>query len=79
MLNRIAANTNLGASAREALADCGIPILRSSLGQRVAFGEAIAAGMGPAQYAPQSKAADETRLLVDELIEVVADIKRKAA
>ncbi len=79
VLNRIAVSTNLGASAREALVDCGIPILRSSFGQRVAFGEAIATGMGPAQYAPQSKAAEETRALVDELVEVIADIKRKAA
>ena len=77
VLNRVASHTALGASARTALESCGVPILSTELGQRVAYGEAVSAGMGPTQHAPQSKAAGEVRALVDELRKLVVGSRRK--
>lgn len=53
--------------AREALADAEIPALARSLGSRVAFGEALAAGLGVTRYASGSVAANELRRLADEV------------
>lgn len=60
--------TVLSRGARDALADCGLPILTTELGYRVTFQEAPAAGRGITDYAPKSSAADEVRALVDELL-----------
>lgn len=71
LITRKAANTIIGQGAREALASCGIPVLRSELHHRVAYQEAPAYGLGVAQYAPADAAAAEVRALVDELLEVM--------
>lgn len=67
LLTRVSKRTTLGATAREALADCGLPILRAELGYRVAYAEAPALGRGVTMHAPHDPAADEVRALVDEL------------
>lgn len=59
--------TTLSANVREALAESGLPILEAEIGHRVAFPEALGAGLGVTQYARTSTAADELRSLVDEL------------
>ena len=59
--------TTIGAHAREALTDAGVPILATELGFRVAYQEAPAAGLGVTTYAPRDRAAAEVRALVDEL------------
>ena len=76
LLTRKANRTALGRGAREALADCGLPILAAELGLRVAYQEAPAAGMGPAQYAPRDPAAAEVRALTDELLALTAAKRR---
>jgi len=67
LLTRVQGHTALGRGAREVLADSGLPVLRASLGYRVAYAEALAAGLGVTTYAPRDTAADEVRALVSEL------------
>jgi chromosome partitioning protein len=70
--------TALGRGAREALAGCGVPLLSAELGSRVAYQEAPAAGMGPAQYAPRTPAAAEVRALTDELLSLLTAARRRS-
>jgi chromosome partitioning protein len=70
LITRKVSRTAIGAGARDALAACGLPVLRVELGFRVAYQEAPAAGLGVAQYAPNDAAADEVRELVGELLEI---------
>lgn len=67
VITRKIARTAIGAGAREALADCGLPVLRTELGYRVTYQEAPASGQGPTNYEPGSPAAKEVRALVTEL------------
>lgn len=78
LITRKASRTSIGAGAREALKDCGLPVLETELGYRVAYQEAPAAGLGIAQYAPRDAAADEVRALVDELSPVKKGRRRAA-
>ena len=66
LLNR-ADRTAMARSAHDALAAVGLPVLARSLGARVAFAEAVAAGRGVTGYASGSIAALELRQLADEL------------
>ncbi len=59
--------TKLGETAREVLQDAGLPILKTEFGMRDAYEAAPALGMGPVQYAPRDRAAEEVRALVAEL------------
>jgi chromosome partitioning protein len=68
LLTRKVAGTAIGKSARDVLGEAGLPVLRSELGFRVAYQEAPAAGLGPAQYAPGSEAAAEVRALTEEVL-----------
>jgi len=74
-LNR-ADRTSIGASTREAIAGLGLDVLEATVGDRVAFREALAAGQGVTSYASSSTAAEEVRAFVDEL-EALAKRKRK--
>jgi chromosome partitioning protein len=42
--------------------------MKSELGYRIAFAEALGAGQGVTTYAPRDAAAEETRALVGELL-----------
>jgi len=63
VLNRVSPRTALAGVTREAIADSGVPTLEATLGNRVAFGEAMAAGQGVTSYAPSSPAASEVEAL----------------
>lgn len=76
LITRRVARTVLGAGAREALRDCGLPVLKAELRHRVTFQEAPAAGQGPTSYAPTSPAADEVRALVEEIERLVRGEER---
>ena len=67
LITRKITRTALGAGAREALATCGLPVLRTELGHRVTYQEAPASGQGPTTYEPAGPAAREVRKLVSEL------------
>lgn len=62
VLNRVD-RTNLAAGAEQAVRDLGVAVLGAQLGARVAYGEAILAGLGVVQHAPGSTAADEAKAL----------------
>lgn len=78
LLTRVQGRTALGRGARDVLAESGLPLLRASLGYRVAYAEALAAGRGVTDYAPADRAAVEVRGLVDEL-EALLGKARKGA
>jgi AAA domain len=67
LITRKQARTAVGEGAREALAEVGLPALRTELGFRVAYQEAPAAGQGVTTHDPASAAAREVRALCDEL------------
>lgn len=77
LLNRVDGRTVLGRHAREGLAEAGIPLLETTLGDRVAYVEAIAGGIGVTRYEPGSAAARELRALVDEL-DALREVSRVA-
>lgn len=68
VVNKVQGRTAMGKGAREAAASAGLPVLRTALGQRVAYGESVTAGLGPTTYAPRDPAADEVRALFDEIV-----------
>lgn len=67
LITRKLPRTTLGVGARDALSSCGLPVLATELGHRVAYVEAPAAGLGVTVYAPTSPAAVEVRALVEEI------------
>lgn len=67
LITRKIARTAIGSGAREALAGCGLRVLRTELGHRVTYQEAPANGQGPTTYEPGGPAAKEVRALVSEL------------
>jgi chromosome partitioning protein len=75
LLTRVQAGTALGRGARDVLAEAGLPVLRAELGLRVAYAEALAAGLGVGAYAPGSPAALEVAALVAELLALGAGRK----
>jgi chromosome partitioning protein len=68
LLTRAQTSTAMGRAARGVLEGTGLPVLRASLGFRVTYPEAMAAGQGPTTYAPKSEAADEARRLLTEVL-----------
>lgn len=60
--------THNSATAREVLAESGLTVLGTELGYRVAYQDAITAGMGPTTFAPKDVASIEVRALLDEVI-----------
>jgi chromosome partitioning protein len=68
LLTRKAAGTALAQNAREALDDCGLPLLSVTLGYRVAYQESMGYGRGVIQHEPRGTAAAEVRALVGELL-----------
>ena len=67
LLTRVQSRTTLAKGARDVLGESGLPVFASELGYRVAYQEAIAAGLGVAEYARHDAAADEVRGLLDEI------------
>ena len=68
LVTRKQGHTALGRTARDELMKSGIEVLRTEVGYRVAFAEALGAGEGVSTYAPRDAAADEIRALVSELL-----------
>lgn len=78
LLTQLVARTVIGARVREALAEVGLPILSATLGFRIAYQEAPAAGVGVAQYGA-GDAADEVHALTDEVLAMGAGRKPRRA
>jgi chromosome partitioning protein len=67
LITRKQGRTALGKGARAVLETSGLAVLRSELGYRVAFQEAVAAGQGVTTFAPRDPSAREVFGLLDEL------------
>ncbi|MEP0548310.1 MAG: ParA family partition ATPase [Rhodothermales bacterium] len=67
VINRQILGTRLAGGVDEVLASYGVPVLESRTSQRVAYSEAMAAGLTVLDYEPDGKAADEIRSLYNEL------------
>lgn len=71
MVSRRISRTSLSESVAEALADFGLPILKAATSQRVAYAEAMTAGMTVIESQPKGQAADEIRALAVEIGEIM--------
>jgi chromosome partitioning protein len=69
--NRLRPGTRLDSGTAEMLGEQDLEVLETSFGLRVAFVEAITAGMGPTEYESEGRAAAEVRQLVDEIERVL--------
>ena len=69
VINRKIVNTAIGRAVRDALADYSIPVLQTTVGQRVAFAESAATGRTVLEAAPDSLASQEIRALAQEILE----------
>lgn len=67
LINRKIQGTKVGRDARESVEKFDAEILDTELCQRVAYIDAMAAGVSVMQYAPNSKAALEIEQLCDEI------------
>jgi chromosome partitioning protein len=71
VINRKIVNTAIGRDVTEALVVYGLPVLRSSICQRVAFAESAASGSTVLETDVDSTATKEILAVVEELSEVV--------
>jgi chromosome partitioning protein len=69
IINRKIVKTAIGRDVGEALAEYEIPVLKTTIGQRVAFAEAAATGSTVLETEPQSIATREINMLVQEIME----------
>jgi chromosome partitioning protein len=70
VINRKIVNTAIGRDVADALSGYAIPVLRSSVSQRVAFAESAATGQTVLETEPKGQAAKEIKALVAELLEI---------
>jgi chromosome partitioning protein len=67
LITRKQSRTAIGKGARQVLESAGLPVLETELGYRIAFQEAIAAGLGITTYATRDVGTKEMFNLLDEL------------
>lgn len=67
LVTRKQGRTALGKGARSVLESSGIPVLSTELGQRIAYQEALAVGLGVTKFAPRDAAAKEINSLLAEI------------
>jgi chromosome partitioning protein len=67
LITRKQGRTALAKGARAVLEPSGLPVLKTELGARVAYQEALAVGMGITTYAARDAGTYETFALLDEL------------
>lgn len=70
VINKIRAGTLEAGSARELLEPTDIPILETTIGQRMTYGRYSGFGLGVVEYEPAGKAAEEIQSLVQEIIKI---------
>lgn len=68
VINRRVANTALGRDVHAALAEYPIPVLKSTVSQRIAFAESAACGKTIFETAPRHAAVKEIQSLVSEIV-----------
>ena len=70
VINRRIPRTAIGRDVREALEAFELPVLRTTIGQRIAFAESLAGGSTAVEQDPTSAATREILHLVRELQEL---------
>ncbi len=71
VINRKIVNTALGRDVVDALSDYPVPVLNTSICQRIALAESAAQGQTVFETAPDNPAGKEIQTLIDEIMEVV--------
>ena len=64
-------HTKMGQLVAGKLVELGVPVMRSTLGHRVAFRESMLAGQGVVEYAPGTPAATEVTSFYHEVLEAL--------
>jgi chromosome partitioning protein len=72
VINRKIVNTALGRDVVEALSEYPVPVLKTSICQRIALAESAAQGQTVFETTPDKAAAKELRSLVGEVMELAA-------
>ena len=67
VVSRQIPGTRLASGIQEVLDGYGLPVLAARTSQRVAYAEALAAGLSVIDHEPDGKAADEIRAVLDEI------------
>lgn len=75
LLNRVNGRRRISTEAPEAFEALGLPVLDSSLGDRVHFVESPLAGQTVLRYAPKSEAALEVRVVAVELLGLLEGVE----
>jgi chromosome partitioning protein len=75
VINRKIANTAIGRDVADALGEFAVPVLKTSLTQRVLYAESAAQGMAVFEAAPSGEATFE----IGRLVEAIEDQERVAA
>lgn len=70
VVNRKIVNTAIGRDVVEALSSYPVPVLKTSIGQRVAFAESAAQGLTVLHLEPNGAASQEIISLASELLEL---------
>jgi chromosome partitioning protein len=70
VINRRIRRTAIGRDVREALEAFELPVLKTTVGQRIAFAESLAGGSTALEQGPKSAAAREIAQLVREIGEL---------
>ena len=71
VLNRVPSSGKLRDTVTTQLRGGGNPLLTATVGNRIAFATAFAAGLAVTESAPRSIAADELRAVLNELLEMI--------
>lgn len=73
LLNKFSEMRNIGKEVKEALSQFEIPVLQSTLAERVAYQETTIQGVGVVEY-KDKKAKDEINKLADEIEQIGQDL-----
>jgi len=79
VLNRVPPRAKIAEEMTKATRNMGAELAHTSLGNRVAFAASLLSGRGVTEAASSSRAAEETRALAQELLDVVAQTDADAA
>jgi chromosome partitioning protein len=69
VINRKIVNTAIGRDVRDSLAEYPIPVLKSTIAQRVVFAEAVATGRAVGEIDPDGPATKEVKNVLAEVLE----------
>lgn len=79
VLNRVPARNKLADTIRAKIAEEGLPLAETQLGNRSGFAASMMEGKGIVETSPRSTGADEVRALADEIARILKLKTKKAA